>query len=78
MVREIPDVEGATDQASKRSTLPGIATNVQAFVRQVANARGESKAQQVHQPEHMIGESGGVGIVLFNPQIRLVVRREGE
>ena len=53
----------------------GVAVDVEALVGQVADARREAEAQQVHQGEHMVGEAGRVGVVLLDPQVGLVVEQ---
>jgi len=37
------------------------------------HARREAEAQQVHQCEHMVGETRRIGVMFLDPQIRLVV-----
>ena len=47
--------------------------NEQLGVAQVADARCEAKAQQMHQAEDVIGEARRVSVVLLDPQIGFVV-----
>ena len=49
--------------------------NEQLGVAQVADARREAEAQQVHQREDVIGEARRVGVVLFDPQVGFVVQQ---
>jgi hypothetical protein len=44
-------------------------------VRKVADARRKSEAQQMTQTEDVVGEAGRVGVVLLNPEIRLVIEQ---
>ena len=44
-------------------------------IAQVADARREAKAQQVHQAEDVIGEACRIGVVFLDPQIGLVVQQ---
>ena len=61
------------DQRSKRRVLPAVCRCVQFHLAKVADAGSETKAEQVHQREDMVGEPGRVRVVLFDPQITLVV-----
>ena len=47
----------------------GVAVDIQAFVGQVADSRGEAKAQQVHQCKQVIGEPRRIGVVLLDTQV---------
>lgn len=44
-------------------------------VGEVADARREAQAQQMHQAEDVVGEAGGVGVVLLDAQVRLVIQQ---
>ena len=44
-------------------------------IAQVADAQRESKAQQVHQTEHMVGAARRVGVVFLDAQVGLVVKQ---
>ena len=35
----------------------------------------EAEAEQVHEGEDVISEAGSIGVVLFDPQVRLVVEK---
>ena len=52
--------------------------HVQLGFAEVADARRETEAQQVHQGEDVIGEAGRVGVVLLDPQVGLVVQQAVE
>jgi hypothetical protein len=43
------------------------------LVGQIGDARCECESQEMAQREDVIGEPGSVGVVLFDPQIGLVV-----
>jgi hypothetical protein len=45
------------------------------FVRKVADARRKSEAQQMTRTEDVVGEAGRAGVVLLNPEIRLVIEQ---
>jgi len=80
---DVPDVDCAADHRSERGVRPGlslffISLSEEPFVGQVADARGEAEAQQVHQSEHMVREAGRVGVVFFDPQIGFMVEQAVE
>lgn len=52
--------------------LPPI---IERSVAQVADARGEAETEQVHQREHVVGEAGGVGVILLDAQVRFMVQQ---
>jgi hypothetical protein len=70
------EIERASDHGFKR--LVFAFGDVQFRVAKIADAWCEAKSQQVHEGEDMIGESSGVGVVLFNPQIGLVMQQTVE
>ena len=75
MVADVLDVERDANHR-RESVIGGLALgDVQLGVAQVADARGEAEAQQVHQGEDMIGEARRVGVVLLDPQIAVVVQQ---
>ena len=41
----------------------------------VANARSKPESEQVAQSEDVIGESGGVGVMLFDAEIGFVIQQ---
>jgi hypothetical protein len=49
--------------------------HIEPLVRQVADARGEAESQRVAQGEDVIGEAVGVGVVLFDAQVRFMVEQ---
>ena len=51
---------------------------VELCVAQIADARCEAEAEQVHEGEDVIGEAGGIGVVLLDPQVRLMVEQAVE
>ena len=54
------------------------ARDVELGVAQVADARREAEAQEVHQGEDVIGEARRVGVVLLDPQVGFVVQQAVE
>nr|QIQ10641.1 hypothetical protein HKOLGJPJ_00042 [uncultured bacterium] len=69
------DVERATDHRLE-CVIDGVAfRDVELSVAQVADARRETEAQQVHQPEDVIGEARCIGVVLLNAQVGFVVQQ---
>ncbi len=61
------------------SVIGGIALrDVELGVAQVADARREAEAQEVHQGEDVIGEARRVGVVLLDPQVGFVVQQAVE
>jgi len=51
---------------------------VEALVGEIANTRSEAEAERVAEGEEVIGETGGVGVVLFDPQVGLMVEKTVE
>ena len=51
---------------------------VELFVREVPDPGSEVMAQEVAHPKDVIGEAGSVRVMLLDPDIRLVVRGQGE
>lgn len=68
-------IDGAADQRSEGPPLTPLAGNVQPFVGEIADAGSEAKAQQMAESEDMVGEAAGVGVVLFDPQVGLMVEQ---
>ena len=64
-----------TDQAGEYQVQLRDAVDIRVLVGQVADARSKAKAEQVHQPEHMVGEASRVGVVLLDPQVGLVIQQ---
>ena len=75
MGADVLDVERAADHGLQ-CVIGGIAfRDVELGVAQVADARREAEAQQVHQREDVIGEARRVGVVLFDPRVGFVVQQ---
>ena len=51
---------------------------IQLFVGQVPNARGELEPQQVHQGKNMIGKACGIGVVFLDTKLALVFEQSIE
>src|SRR5262249_14666089 len=51
---------------------------IEARVGKVANTWGEPKTEQMTQGEDMIGESGGVGVMLFDVEVGFVIQQPVE
>ena len=78
MGADVLDVERAADHRLER-VIGGIALrDVELGVAQVADARREAEAQEVHQGEDVIGEARRVGVMLLDPQVGLVVQQAVE
>ncbi len=78
MGADVLDIERAADHRLER-LIGGIALrDVELGVAQVADARGEAEAQQVHQRKDVIGESGRVGVVFLDAQVGFVVQQAVE
>jgi hypothetical protein len=58
--------------------LTGLARDVERLVGQIGDPRYECESQEMAQRKDVIGEPGGVGVVLFDPQIGLVVEQAVE
>ncbi len=77
MGADVLDVERAADH--RQRVIGGIALrDVELGVAQVADARREAEAQEVHQGEDVIGEARRVGVVLLDPQVGFVVQQAVE
>ncbi len=78
MGADVLDVERAADRGFQR-VIGGVALrDVELGVAQVADARREAEAQEVHQGEDVIGEARRVGVMLLDPQVGLVVQQAVE
>ncbi len=78
MGADVLDVERAADHRFER-VIGGIALrDVELGVAQVADARREAEAQEVHQCEDVIGEARRVGVVFLDPQVGFVVQQPVE
>ncbi|GAS59631.1 hypothetical protein NGUA37_02747 [Salmonella enterica] len=78
MGTHVLDVQGAADQRAQRRVGLHALRHVQLGFAEVADARREAEAQQVHQGKDAIGEAGRVGVVLLDPQVGLVVQQAVE
>ena len=78
MGADVLDVERAADHRFQR-LVGGIALrDVELGVAQVADARREAEAQQVHQREDVVREPCRVGVVLLDAQVGFVVQQAVE
>ena len=75
MGADVLHVDAAADPSGERRVGLGVAVDIQTLVGQIADARRETEAQQMHQREHLVGEAGRVGVVLLDAQVRLVVEQ---
>ncbi len=79
MGADVLDVERAADHGVSARVIGGVALrDVELGVAQVADARREAEAQEVHQGEDVIGEARRVGVMLLDPQVGLVVQQAVE
>ena len=69
------EIERASDHGLERLVFDFAFGNIELRVSKVSDAWSEAEPQQVHESEDMIGEAGGVGVVLFDPQIGLVMQQ---
>ena len=78
MGADVLDVERAADHGFQR-VIGGVALrDVELGVAQVADARREAEAQEVHQREDVIREPCRVGVVLLDAQVGFVVQQAVE
>ncbi len=78
MGAHVLDVERAADHRLQ-PVVGGIALrDVELGVAQVADARREAEAQEVHQGEDVISETRRVGVMLFDAQVGFVVQQAVE
>ena len=78
MGADMLDVERAANHRLE-GVIDGFALgDVELDVAQVADARCESKAQQMHQRKNVIGEARRVGVVLLDAQVGFVVQQAVE
>ena len=66
MDTDLAEVDPSADQRSQGRICLGVAGHIQALVGQVADARGKTEAQKVHQREDMVGEASSIGVVLLD------------
>lgn len=69
------EVDGATDHGRERPVLGFAVQQIQLCVAQVADARSEAEAEQMHESEDVIREAGGVSVMLLDPQVGLMVKQ---
>ena len=68
-------IELAADQRSERWVVALPAWHIEPLVGEIADAGRETKAQQMTECKDVIGEAGGVGVMLLDPQIGLMVEQ---
>ena len=56
-------VDTAADQWRQAGVVGGFVETIQPVIGQVADARGEAKAQQMTEGKDVIGKTGGIGVV---------------
>lgn len=69
MRSDVLHIDVATDQAGEKWIQLCVAVDIQALVGQVADARSKTEAEQVRQPEQMIGEASRVGVMQAEAEI---------
>ena len=68
-------IELAADQRSQRWVVALFAGYIDPLVSKVANAGCETKAQRMAECKDVIGEASGIGVMLIDPQIGLMVEQ---
>lgn len=74
----IAGIDGTADHGTECWPLHRLARHIKTFVRQVAYARRETEAEQMTESEDVIREACGIGVVLFDPQLGLVIKQAVE
>jgi hypothetical protein len=72
--QELFEVDRASDKRLKRRITLGFFGGVQPPVGKVTNTGRKTEAQQVAEAKHVVGEAGRVGIVLFDSQVRFMLK----
>jgi hypothetical protein len=72
------EVEFAADQRSERWVVSLRAWHIEPLVGEVADSGREAEAQHMAERKDMIGEACGVGVVLLDSQIGLMVEQTVE
>ena len=72
------DVQRAADHGLESIVGDVSFGDVQFGFSQIADARSEAEAEQVHQGEDMIGKAGRIGVVLLDAQVGLVIEQTVE
>ena len=70
-----PRIDGAADHGAECWPLWRLAGHIKTLVRPVAYAWREAEAEQAKESEDVIGEAGGIGVVLLDPQLRLLIEQ---
>lgn len=78
MGADVLDIQGAANHWAQSRVVLDAIRNIQRGFAEIADARCEAEAQQVHQGEDVIGEASPVGVVLLDPQVGLVVQQTVE
>ena len=68
-------VHDPTDERGERRIAGRLLHGIKTRVAKVANARGKAEPQQVTQGENVIGESAGVGVMLFDAKIGFMIEQ---
>ena len=72
------EVDCSADHGGQRLVLDLAGRKVELCVAQIADTRSEAEAQQMHEGEDVISEARRIGVVLFDPQIRFMVKQAVE
>ena len=75
VVADCLDMHSSADQWLQETILRGLLETEQAMISQIADPRGEAKAERGAQREDVFGESGGVGVVLRGFDFAVVVQQ---
>ena len=65
---------GAADESFQRRITGGLLHAEESSLTNMANARSKTESQQMAERKHVIGESGGIGIVFLDLEFRLMVK----
>jgi hypothetical protein len=73
-----PRFYNPTDERRERAIGRWLLHGIEARVGKVANTWSEPKTKQMTQGEDVIGEPGGVGVMLFDVEIGFVIEQSVE
>jgi hypothetical protein len=75
MRSDLLGVNGSADEFFQRRITRGLFHAKESSLTNVPNARSKTESQQMTERKHVIGEPGGVGIVLLDLEFRLMVEQ---